>query len=513
MKAFLPNTLLWRRLALAAVVTLLALSVYFLNGVALFYFDTAGYLKQGYSILQSLGVGRESLDIAGQVAGEASSSDHTVIASRSAAYGLLVAVFNYLGVLDGAVVLNLCLIWLSTLITARQLVHDGNGGRRAFNVAAAGMIAASGAALPFYVALLMPDILAPILILMLATLCTSAQRMGRIDLLLSVGLAVIAIVTHPSHLVMAALILPAGLLLSPAMAGRRLWLSLALAVLLVGVGVAERLAFSLVVERLQQKQALYLPFLTARLIDDGPALTYLHAHCPDATITTCKLYDALSESSHPERLDAPNILFATSPELGSYKHLSESDQQAVAGQQFEFIFSVIKAAPFSTFAALAGNVATQLRYYRIDMTIPRSGRLEGLRSDYGPIISQLREGRLVTANRSWMEPLAYVHGAIYILSGMVLMLFLLLGGLPPANRALTVLVFYGILVNALVCGGVSEPAYRYGARVMFLLPMLAAMLWAAQRIQGRIKEGDWASAPSASNHSYSARSDAPARKK
>jgi hypothetical protein len=34
----------------------------------------------------------------------------------------------------------------------------------------------------------------------------------------------------------------------------------------------------------------------------------------------------------------------------------------------------------------------------------------------------------------------------------------------------------GILVNALVCGGISQPATRYGARVIWLLPMLATLL-------------------------------------
>ena len=44
-------------------------------------------------------------------------------------------------------------------------------------------------------------------------------------------------------------------------------------------------------------------------------------------------------------------------------------------------------------------------------------------------------------------------------------------------------ILIGIAVNALVCGGVSQPADRYGARVMWLLPFTAAFLLLVQRSQ------------------------------
>ncbi len=47
---------------------------------------------------------------------------------------------------------------------------------------------------------------------------------------------------------------------------------------------------------------------------------------------------------------------------------------------------------------------------------------------------------------------------------------------PGEVKALAVMVILGILANALVCGGISQPATRYGARVIWLLPMMAAIL-------------------------------------
>jgi formate/nitrite transporter FocA (FNT family) len=50
---------------------------------------------------------------------------------------------------------------------------------------------------------------------------------------------------------------------------------------------------------------------------------------------------------------------------------------------------------------------------------------------------------------------------------------------PPARiRGFVAMVLLGVLANALVCGGISQPAERYGARVIFLLPMMLVVLLA-----------------------------------
>ena len=43
-------------------------------------------------------------------------------------------------------------------------------------------------------------------------------------------------------------------------------------------------------------------------------------------------------------------------------------------------------------------------------------------------------------------------------------------------RIFAAIVILGILGNALICGGISQPANRYGARVIWLLPFTAAFL-------------------------------------
>ena len=49
-------------------------------------------------------------------------------------------------------------------------------------------------------------------------------------------------------------------------------------------------------------------------------------------------------------------------------------------------------------------------------------------------------------------------------------------GLPASARVFGAMVLVGVLANALVCGGISQPATRYGARVAWLLPLTAVLL-------------------------------------
>ncbi|MCU9847523.1 hypothetical protein OEZ60_05840 [Defluviimonas sp. WL0024] len=465
---------LWSLLAAA-----LCLSVWLANGPPLFYYDTIGFLEQGESILSSLGLPADAPATAtpagaGAEPGSAPAQDRVVNASRSAIYALLLAGMIRAAGSGGMILLNLGLLWLAVRVVVRQLRPVDAVAPHPPNLTAVALAAACLGSAPFYVAFLMPDIFAPVLILMLAALCAFWPRMDRIDRLAATAHALAAILVHPSHLLMAAVILPVGLLLSPATAGRRWWTALGLIGLLVGTGVAERLVFGYAVERFEKKTAHYLPFVTARLIDDGPGRRYLAAHCPDPDLATCALFDALQAGADPKRFDAPNIIFAQSRELGSLRRLPVETQQAISHEQLRFLADVARSAPAGLVLALLRNVATQIGYFRIDMTIPTEALL-AMPDPSGPSAG-LGAGRLSGPDRQWLAPLAWLHGTVYLLSALALAGMCLDRRRPAELRTMTVLVLFGIVVNAAVCGGLSEPAHRYGARVMFLLPLTLALL-------------------------------------
>jgi hypothetical protein len=47
--------------------------------------------------------------------------------------------------------------------------------------------------------------------------------------------------------------------------------------------------------------------------------------------------------------------------------------------------------------------------------------------------------------------------------------------------ALALFVLAAVLGNALICGGLSAPHLRYGARIMWLLPVAALLCWPRRR--------------------------------
>ena len=58
----------------------------------------------------------------------------------------------------------------------------------------------------------------------------------------------------------------------------------------------------------------------------------------------------------------------------------------------------------------------------------------------------------------------------------IIVLGLLPHRVPGPIRLLVLMLLAGLLANALICGAVSQPATRYGARVSWLLPLAAVIL-------------------------------------
>lgn len=511
-----------------------ALSVFLLNGVGLFYYDTGGYLAAGDRVLTALGAARQPDEIArvpepqagaspsaepmqsitteapapevnagsshpvtpGSEIGVKTGSEPTApetgpnvtIGSRSAAYGVALALALRSGWLDGMVLVNLAALWLALWLVARTL-RPFASGHAALRLSAFMVLAGCAGSLPFYVAFLMPDIFAPILILVMALVASHGQDMRWWEMGLALLLAVLAVLFHPSHLVMAALLLPLGIILSPTRLRMRLMLAALLGLIVVGLGVGERIAFSRAVSKVQGGVVLYLPFLTARLIDDGPGRAFLAGVCPDPARATCKLMENLTRAGDfPERFDAPVILFDRTPDYGSYRLLSETDQRLIAAEQVSFALEVAATQPLGIAAAVAGNVLHQLSLSRIDMTLATPDIVARLVAPGGGLDPSYADGRLGHLSAFWRDLLWAGQAAVYLASALWLTVGLLRRGGPLAGeKRLVAMILLGILVNALVCGAISEPADRYGARVMFLLPLTCLMRntkWRGKSVSG-----------------------------
>ncbi|ALG89669.1 MULTISPECIES: hypothetical protein [Actibacterium] len=461
---------LWYAAALAACLVVLVL-----NGKPLFYFDTGSYIDQGEAALRQAGLLERRVPGA-PGAGHAPGADDTVNGSRSAVFSVVMAALAQGGNLAALTLLNalavIIAVWLPARIAARLYCPP----RPVAALVGLSLIAAATGSLPFYVAYLMPDTFAPVLLLVIATLTVFARDMKPWEVILALLLGVFAVVSHLSHLAIALLLVPVSLVVSPLLARRRWWLPPLLVALIAAGGIAERSLFKVAAATVGDSEVVYNPFLTARLIEDGPGLRFLERNCPDASIATCALYDALSLSDDPWRLTATHIIFEDSRRLGSFKLMTPEDQRAVAQEQVPFFLMVLKALPARTVYAFAHNTMTQVALFRVDMTVPTERMIAKLSGHKGLGPDGFSGGRL-TQDTGWLAVVTPIQGMIYSLSFAALLVLVLWPGFAtPYLKALAIMLVLGILANAFVCGGISQPATRYGGRVIWLLPMAATLL-------------------------------------
>ncbi len=462
---------------LLAAAVLACLSVLLINGGPLYYFDTGSYIRQGNVALNSL---LPTISESGSAGGSsAADQDNTATGSRSLIYGIVMALFFRAGALIAVPIFHMAGIFLVVWLLARTTNRTLEEARSTSLLTTVPLLAAALSSLPFYIAYMMPDIFAPVLLIVIAALTAVGRTMRGWELFVMSGLAVFSVISHPSHLAIAGLMVPFVILAALFMKARGRWRAVILLVIVLAIAVAERKAFQIAVETKTNKEVVYTPHITARLIVDGPGMDYLNDACPDTNIPTCALHEALSWSDDPYRLTVSHIIFERSPKLGSFRLMSAEDQKKVARSQRDFAKAVFLSRPIATSWALAKNGYRQILRDSIWMTIPTEQALDNARHLARLDDSQLHliQGGLLSKDRGWLAPVNALHGFIYAISFAVIVVFLLTPRSVPRDIKLFALfILIGIAVNALVCGGVSQPADRYGARVMWLLPFTAAFL-------------------------------------
>ncbi len=452
-------------------------SVLILNGRPLFYYDTVGYVDQGQAALAKLGL----LDRpeAGQTnAGQAESGAkvRTIDGSRSVFYSILAGVANKLGLLEAILAVNVgalvAAMWLLAGIVRRTTAPV----RSRAVLASLPLIVASLGALPFYAAYLMPDLMTPVMILSFATLAAFHRDMRKSELVAAFLMGSLALISHLSNLGIGALMVLGVAMVSLAQSRARWWLAPLIVAAVVAVGFGQQAVLRLAAEKADGASVVFKPFITARLIEDGPGYGWLRDHCPDEAVPTCTLWAALQKSDDPVRLTASHIVFETSERLGSFRLLADADQKAVADTQLAFFKTVLRDRPLPVMVALLSNTLQQSTMVAIDMTLPFDQIISQNASVTGAISGPLSHGRL-TADRGWVGDVTQGQGIVYASSlALVLTLLFLPGAVSPSLRAFAVAIMLGLLANAFICGAISQPATRYGARVVWLLPMLATLM-------------------------------------
>jgi len=323
---------------------------------------------------------------------------------------------------------------------------------------------------PFTIALLMPDVFAPIVLLALLLLGFCRDSLSRMEGLWLGLLAAIGIATHLSHVPLAL-----ALVVFVALVARRPW-----PVVRAAVPLAAAILLLLGTNYWGHGRAVLSPhgatFALARLQADGPAAAVIRDSCPDSGWYLCAFAD---------RLPMDSDAFLWEPD-SPVNRAPDGTPRFLGGALLSAEASVIVAETLRTHTlevarTTALNALRQMVLATVGDTLVDTHLAAAVR----PRIAEGFPARELAAYDAALQPRGLLPAAAapflvahvpVLLAGAVLALLAWWQGLGDRRRiGLVVGVLVGVSANALATGGLSKPHLRYEARILWLMPVIAGL--------------------------------------
>jgi hypothetical protein len=215
------------------------------------------------------------------------------------------------------------------------------------------------------------------------------------------------------------------------------------------------------------------------MLQDGIVTRYLNDHCPDAKLQLCSYKDQL-----PNDADVwfwGSKLFDS---LGRFAGLGHEMEKIALESLVDYPGMQIETAAIATWRQL-------IDVHTGEGVLPTIWHTYGIIGRYAP---QLARPMLAARQQQGEFHFTTINDVQYplALASMALLPLILLAaryknvpaGLGELDE-LTATVILALLANAFVCGALSNPHDRYGARMVWLavfVVMLALVRWAAPRL-------------------------------
>jgi hypothetical protein len=404
------------------------------NGYPLLQYDTGGYLARWY--------------------------EGYLVPSRSTVFALFLHVGEGLHFWPELLLQAGCTVWVISLVL-RVFGFGGGPWRSAIVVAGLSCVTA----LPFLSSTLLTDIFAGLAVLSVHLVIFHRAELGRTE---RFGLLLLVAFAAASHSATLAVLLAIMIFSIPALllTDVRALSRLVPAGGAIAAGAAMLLAANLALSG----QFAWTPggfgIAFGRMLQDGIVKRYLDDHCPDARLKLCPYRNEL-----PTNADDFLWSYGVFNKLGRFSGLGEEMRFIVLHSLQEYPLRQVETAVAAT-ASQLGLVATG------------HGTHDRIWHTYG-IIKRFIPGEVPAMQQARQQ-----HGELHFdlinrlhvpiaLGSMLLLLVLLASALvcrrfdDPARLAATAAV--ALLANAFVCGALSGPHDRYGARIAWIATFTVAI--------------------------------------
>lgn len=421
--------------ALASTLILLAPAIW--NRFPLLQFDTGGYLVRWF--------------------------EGYLVPSRSTVFGLFLNLFAKPDFWPVVVIQAALTVWVLTLVL-RAL---GFGGRPLLLI---GVTAAlSGlTTLPWLASILLTDIFAGLAVLAVHLLIFAHDVLRRWERNALIGLVAFAVATHSATFAIVLALLAAAALawrlfrIGAASGIARGVAAVALgAVMLVGANymVAGKVAWT--------PGGLALSF--GRMLQDGIVTRYLADHCPDPRLKLCAHRHELPTDADVFFWSGKGSVFNN---LGRFAGLGDEMGAIVLGSLREYPAWQMQMALRATAHQLTrvstgeGVVNTVWHsYWAIEKFAPAAA----------PAMHAARQQN----DESGFAAINRIHQPVALASMLLLLATMLLGLRREAFADLSLFagtIAVALMANAFVCGVLSNPHDRYGARLVWIAPLVIILL-------------------------------------
>ena len=235
-------------------------------------------------------------------------------------------------------------------------------------------------------------------------------------------------------------------------------------------------AFSAMVKHTVGRPPVNPPFLTARVIADGPGSRYAQERCLGQSFTVCRFAKRL-----PMSVD--DFLWGPGVDNGVFQTASKDERRALADQDARFAVTAAAAYPLQQVTASARNAALQL----VDTDLGDFNYDSHVRADFAATWPAGPRAALQTSlayRQAWPLQTMWLLQTVVLLGSLAAIGVMATRAsnsgpalLEPADALLlAVLIIVGVLANGAVCGVLSTLYGRYQARVVWLIPLAAVLL-------------------------------------
>ena len=421
--------------------------------------DSAAYYKGGHVavafVLDKLEPGR-TLPAVTQPGGrpELSGGKAEVRGARSVAYSLAAYMFGA----PKAQMWLLCA--LQALVTgffcALTLLLFAGNERRSWPKLA---VLAVATPVAFVVCLAIPDIFAGLVILAIALVATAHDRVSRGVRTVTVLIAATAIAFHASHLPIALAMTLSSLAWLAFRAWRRTpvprrrW---AWVIAPFVLGAAATVAFNFVAFGGASLTGKRYPLTLARSVAEGPGRWYLEKNCGHLKYAICEVYP----HGVPGEINA--FLWGTN---GLKQRASPAQMDRIRAEESEVVLAATRAYPLEEIRRVGWSFTRQLIRFEPGVALLDSRIV--LDREGTPQLERASYNRFWTGLVHWLTIVSVIASVLVLLRRV---------WNDKSTRPVIGLVVVGVLTNAAVCVYFSGIVDRYGARVIWLLPLLALAL-------------------------------------